>query len=326
MSLCAVLAASSLPGRPILGIDPTLLTVATGAAAVGAVSGALGCFAYLRRQGLVGDVVSHSALLGVVAAFVGAWLVTGEASKSLALLIPGAILSGSAALLLARSVSRRTRLREDASLGVMLAIFFGGGLLLLRWVQRRTPSIRGHAGLEDYIFGMAAAMTRADVLMIAILGALAAVVLLLCWKEFEAYTFDPEFAQSIGLPGGFVDTLLLVTLVLGVVIGIQSVGVILMIALLVTPASAARQWTERLGTMVVLAAVFGAVSGVVGAVVSASEAGLPTGPVIVLVVSAIFVVSLLFAPKRGVLARARVRRRARREASASLATGGGEAS
>ncbi|MEM9380877.1 MAG: metal ABC transporter permease [Planctomycetota bacterium] len=313
--------AASTPA-PLLGIDPTLLTVATGAAAVGAVSGALGCFAYLRRQGLVGDVVSHSALLGVVGAFVGAWLVTGEATKSLWVLIPGAILSGSAALLLARSVSRRTRVREDASLGVMLAIFFGGGLLLLRWVQRRTPPIRGHAGLEDYIFGMAAAMTRADIAMIAILGTLATAVLLLCWKEFQAYTFDPEFARSVGLPGGFVDTLLLVTLVLGIVIGIQSVGVILMIALLVTPASAARQWTERLGSMVLLAAAFGAVSGVVGAVISASAAGFPTGPIIVLMVSAIFVVSLLFAPRRGVVARALVRRRTR----AGVAAGGGSAS
>ncbi len=306
-----------------LAIDPTLLTVGVGAGAIGAVSGALGCFAYLRRQGLVGDVVSHSALLGVVGAFVLSWLITGEASKSLTILIPGAIVAGIAALLLSRTISARTRLKPDTSLGVMLAIFFGGGLFLLRWVQRRSPSIHGHAGLEDYIFGMAAALTRADVAMIAILGVLSITVLVLCWKEFQVFTFDPDFARSIGLPGGLVDTLLLMTLVLGVVIGIQSVGVILMISLLVTPASAARQWTSRLGRMVILASIFGASSGVAGALVSASEARLPTGPVIVLVVTSIFVVSLLFAPRRGVIARGRVQRQVARETRLRLGAGGG---
>ncbi|MEM6672065.1 MAG: metal ABC transporter permease [Planctomycetota bacterium] len=290
-------------------IDPTLLTVGLGVAGIGAVSGALGCFAYLRRQALVGDVVAHSALLGVVGAFVLSWQFTGEASKSLAVLVPGAIVAGVAALLLSRLVATRTTLDDGAALGTMLAVFFGGGLFLLRWVQRQTPSIRGHSGLEDYVFGMAAAMTRDDLLMVAVVGALAVAILFLCWKEFEVYTFDPGFARSVGLSGRIVEVLLLTTLVLGIVIGIQSVGVILMIALFVTPASAARQWTDRLSTMVALAAAFGATSGVIGALVSASEARLPTGPVIVLAVTAIFVVSLLFAPKRGVIARFLTRRR-----------------
>ena len=289
-------------------LDATLLTVAAGAVVIGAVSGGLGCFAYLRRQALVGDVISHAALLGIVAAFVLSWLVTGEGSKSLLVLVPGAIAAGLGALLLARGIGDRTRIKEDASLGVMLAIFFGGGLMLLRWVQRGHPSISGRAGLEDYVFGMAAAMTRNDLAMIGALGALGAAVLALCWKELKLYTFDPGFAASLGVRTRLVDTLLLALLVLGIVIGLQAVGVVLMVALLVTPASAARQWTQRLPVMVALAAVFGAVSGLAGALISATELRVPTGPVVVLVATLIFVVSILFAPTRGVVARARARR------------------
>lgn len=290
-------------------LDATLLTVAVGAMVIGAVSGGLGCFAYLRRQALVGDVISHAALLGIVGAFVLSWLVTGEGSKSLLVLVPGAIAAGLGALLLARGIGDRTRIKEDASLGVMLAIFFGGGLMLLRWVQRGRPSISGRAGLEDYVFGMAAAMTRNDLAMIGALGALGAAVLTLCWKELKLYTFDPGFAASLGVRTRLVDTLLLALLVLGIVIGLQAVGVVLMVALLVTPASAARQWTKRLPIMLALAAAFGAVSGLAGALISATELRVPTGPVVVLVATLIFVVSILFAPSRGVVARARARRR-----------------
>ena len=293
---------------PWVELDPTLVVVTAGTTAVGAVSGALGCFAYLRRQGLVGDVVSHSALLGVVGAFVLAHALTGSASRSLAVLVPGALIAGTASLALARSVSNRTRLNDDASLGVMLSIFFGGGLFLLRWVQRQSPPIPGHTGLEDYIFGMAAAMTRADLWMVFSLGGGALLLLLLLWKELKVFTFDPDFSRSLGLPSYRLDLLMMALLVAGVVIGIQTVGVILMIALLVTPAAAARQWTSRLSTMVLLAAFFGAAAGAGGALLSASEAGLPTGPVVVLLATAIFALSLLLAPRRGLIARARARR------------------
>ncbi len=293
---------------PWVDLDPTLVVVAAGTTAVGAVSGALGCFAYLRRQGLVGDVVSHSALLGVVGAFALAYAVTGSATRSLVILVPGALIAGTAALMLARSVSIRTRLNDDASLGVMLSIFFGGGLFLLRLIQRQSPPIPGHTGLEDYIFGMAAAMTRADLWMILALGGGALAALFLMWKELKVFTFDPDFSRSLGLPSRLLDTLMMGLLVAGVVIGIQTVGVILMIALLVTPAAAARQWTARLSSMTLLAAAFGAVAGAGGALLSASEAGLPTGPVVVLLATAIFTLSLLLAPRRGIIARARARR------------------
>ncbi|MCH2181412.1 MAG: metal ABC transporter permease [Mariniblastus sp.] len=300
--------------------DYTFQTVLLGTMMIGAVSGALGCFAYLRRQSLIGDVVSHSSLFGVMLFFLASYALTGEGSKSLVVLIPGAIAAGTAALLLTRTLVRRTRLKEDSGLGVMLALFFGAGIVLLRWVQRTDPAIPGRRGLQDYLFGMAAAMTQDDLWMIATLGGLAVLVMLLLWKELKLFTFDPVFSHSLGYRSTLLDTLLIMILVVGIVIGIQSVGVVLMIALLVTPASAARQWTRQLGTMVMLAALMGAVCGLIGSVASALYANVPTGPVIVLSATLIFVVSLLFAPRRGVVSR--IGRRRKLIASQAVASSG----
>lgn len=295
--------------REILS-DPTFFVVCLGTALIGATSGALGSFAYLRRQALIGDVVSHSALFGIVGAFMLSDWLLGEGSKSVVWLIPGALVAGVASLLLTRMITTNTRIKEDAALGVMLAIFFGGGILLLRLVQR-SPEFTGHAGLEDYIFGLAAAITRTDLLLIAILGGLALAVMIALWHALKLFTFDREFAASIGFNAKRLETVLLVLQVTAIIIGIHAVGVVLMIALLVTPASAARQWTRSLRSMVILSGFLGAVSGVGGSTLSAVYKGAPTGPMIVMVATTLFVISLLFAPRRGILSRLRERRHAR---------------
>ncbi len=283
--------------------DHTFRTVLIGTMSIGAVSGAIGCFAYLRRQSLVGDVVSHSSLLGVMLFFLASYWLTGEGSKSLFVLIPGAMVAGIAALWLTRFIVSNTSVRDDSGLGVMLAIFFGTGILLLRWVQKTTPPIPGRRGLQDYLFGMAASMTQSDLVMIGIIGVASIAVMLLFWKELKVFTFDPQLAQSLGFRTKLLDVLLIAILVNGIVIGIQCIGVVLMIAMLVAPAAAARQWTRTLGPMVALAAVIGAFCGAVGSVVSAELSNIPTGPVIVLTGVFIFLVSLLFSPSRGVLVR-----------------------
>ena len=287
--------------------DYTVRAVVLGSAMIGGVSGSLGCFAYLRRQSLIGDVVSHSSLLGIVGAFWLVHLVTGEASRSLWVLMPGAIVAGLLALLLTRLITGRTRIKHDAGLGVMLAIFFGTGMTLLRWLQRGTPVIPGVAGLDDYLFGMAAATTKSDLLMIGGLGSVAVVTMLLCWNRLKVMTFDEGYAAGLGLRVGGFDLLLLALLVIAIVIGLQVVGVVLMIALLIAPASAARQWTRHLGPMVALAAVIGSVCAATGALVSAVGDNLPTGPVIVVLLTAVFLVSIFAAPGRGLLMRRRAR-------------------
>ena len=279
--------------------DPTFRTVLIGTASIGAISGALGCFSYLSREGLMGDVIAHCSLPGIMLAFLVSYYLTGQGSRSLWVLIPGAIVSGIASLWLTRQIVAHTRLKSDASLGVMLAIFFGSGIFLLRYIQRANPPFAGQRGLEECLFGMAATMTHADLWMIFAVGLLAIVVLTTLWPQLKVASFDAGFSRSLGLPMRRLEMLMMGLTVLGIVVGIQSVGVVLMVALLITPAAAARQWTRNLGPMLILASAIGGMCGAAGALISGMLSGVPTGPVIVLVATVIFAVSVTFAPHRG---------------------------
>jgi manganese/zinc/iron transport system permease protein len=288
--------------------DFTLRTVALGGAILGALAGALGSFAVLRRQSLLGDAISHAALPGIVLAF----LLTG--SRSTPVLLLGAAIAGWLGTLAVLGIIRGGRLSEDSALGIVLSVFFGAGLVLLTWVQGR-PDAR-QAGLDTFLFGQAATLLPEDVQWLGIVAAGAGLGTLLLWKEFKILTFDPDFARALGLPLRRVELLLSALLVLAIALGLQMAGVVLMSALVVAPAAAARQWTASLRGMVLLAAGFGALSGVLGAMVSASAPGIPTGPTMVLVAGFFVLISLLFAPERGVLADRIRRRRIRREVRA----------
>lgn len=288
--------------------DYTLRTVALGTAVLGLVSGCLGAFAFLRRQSLIGDAISHAALPGVVLAF----MLTGV--KAPAILMAGAALAGIVGVLLVIAITRNTRIKQDAALGIILSVFFGFGLMLLTFLQR-DPDAR-QAGLNHFLFGQAATMLTSDVLLMALFGGAALVLLMLCWKEFKLLSFDRDFGASLGFHMPMLEVLLTCLLVLAIVIGLQAVGVVLMSAMIVAPAAAARQWTDRLGVMVVLSGLFGAVAGVTGAVISSLASGLSTGPVIVLCISAVAAFSLLFGSSRG-LVWASLRRRRNRAALVS---------
>lgn len=293
--------------------DYTLRTVALGAGTIGVVSGVLGSFAVLRRQSLLGDAISHAALPGIAIAF----LVTG--SKSLPVLVLGAGVTGWIGALAALRLVGATRLKQDASLGLVLSVFFGFGLMLLTFIQRRPDATQ--AGLDKFLFGQAAALLQRDVTAMALAGAAAVALVVLLWKEFKLLTFDPEFAAALGFRIGAIDVALTTLLVVAIVIGLEAVGVVLMSAMVVAPAAAARQWTDHLGGMVVLAAVFGATAGVSGAIISARVTGLPTGPTVVLAAGVIVVISLLFAPARGLVVRWVRDRRSRRRFGARRVLG-----
>ncbi len=284
--------------------DYTLRTVALGSAALGAVSGTLGAFAVLRRQSLLGDAISHAALPGIALAF----LFTG--SKATLVLVIGAALAGWVGTLLVMAVVNTTRVPEDSALGIVLSVFFGLGLVVLTFVQRRPTAAQ--AGLDKFLFGQAATLMMRDVAVIAALGSVTLVAVALFWKEFKLLSFDREFGASIGFPMRRIDILLTSLLVVAIVIGLQTVGVVLMSAMVVAPAAAARQWTDRLGLMVVLSAAFGALAGVVGALLSSTTRGVPTGPSIVLSVTALVAVSMTLAPRRGLVWNAVRHRRNRR--------------
>ena len=276
-----------------LVFDYTLRNVALGSALLGIVSGVLGSFAVLRRQGLLGDALAHAALPGVCLAF----LLTG--SKSSLVLLAGAAVTGYLGTLLLLRITRDTPLDEDAALGIVLSVFFGLGIMLLTAIAQRGDSRQ--AGLDRFLFGQAAALVQENVVTMAVLGAGALVVVGLLYKEFKLLTFDPDFALSLGFPTGRLSVLLTSLMVIAIVIGLQTVGVVLMAAMLVGPAVAARQWTDRLGVMLALAALVGALAGVSGALLSVTQPRLPTGPMIILSLTALVTLSLLFGSAHGLV-------------------------
>ncbi|MCL2125159.1 MAG: metal ABC transporter permease [Oscillospiraceae bacterium] len=291
--------------------DYTFQTVALGSALLGVISGVLGSFAVLRKQSLLGDGVSHAALPGVVMAF----LLTG--SKNTEVLLLGALLTGLAATFLITRIVRNSRIRFDSALALVMSVFFGLGLVLLTYSQK-VPNAN-QAGLKRFIYGQASTMLQRDVVLMAICGAVLLVITILFWKEFKLFSFDIEYAETIGFGTGKLNLLLSFLIVLAIIIGLETVGVVLMSAMLIAPAVAARQWSNRLWLMVLLAAIFGAASGVTGTLISSAVAGVPTGPVIVVCITAITVFSLLFAPGRGILHRIYTRMKSR----ARLASEGG---
>ncbi len=294
--------------------DYTFQTVALGSAILGVISGVLGSFAVLRKQSLLGDGVSHAALPGVVMAF----LLTG--SKNTEVLLLGALLSGILATFIISGIVNKSRIKFDSALALVMSVFFGLGLVLLTFAQKIPNS--NQAGLKRFIFGQASTLMQRDVTMMLLCGAVLLAVVIVFWKEFKLFTFDPEFAQSIGFSNKKLNLLLSFMVVLAIIIGLQTVGVILMSAMLIAPGVAARQWTNRLWVMVSLSAVFGAVSGVIGTLASSMTQKLPTGPAIVVSISIIVIVSILFAPGRGIVSRLYQRRKNR--IAYQLKKGGGK--
>ena len=274
-------------------LNYTLIVVGIGSALLGIISGALGTYAVLRRQSLLGDAISHAALPGIALAF----LLTG--SKTPLILVFGAALAGWVGTLLILSIVKLTRIKYDSALGLVLSTFFGFGLVLHTLIQRNGNA--NQAGLDTFLFGQAASLLERDVLTMGILGGIALLIMSLFWKELKLLVFDEGFATSIGLPVRALDVLLTSLLTVAIVLGLQAVGAVLMSAMLVAPAVAARQWTDRLGHMVLLAALFGAIAGVSGTLLSSSASRLPTGPTIVLCATLFVGLSFALAPNRGLV-------------------------
>ena len=276
----------------VLGIDYsyTVRTVALGGAILGVVSGVLGCFAVLRRESLMGDALSHAALPGVGIAFL-------LAGRELSALLIGAGIASWIGVQFIRALLSTTRIKQDTAMGIVLAAWFAAGIALLAYIQA-VPNA-SQAGLDTFIFGQAAAIVERDVQLISAVGALAFAVIWLFWKEFKLVTFDPEFAGANGYRVTFINTLLSTLIVVAIVLGLQLAGVILMVGMLIAPGIAARQWTHKLDQMVILSAVFGAFAGGTGAIISAVDSDVPTGPMIIVVAFLVVLVSIGFAPGRG---------------------------
>ena len=280
--------------------------VAVGAALLGIAAGSAGAFLFLRKRALVSDAVAHATLPGIGIAFIVMVLLGGDGRNLFGLMVGSAVSAG-LGLLLVDWISRRTRLAEDAAIGAVLSVFFGFGIVLLTVIQ--TMSRGQQAGLESFLLGSTAGMLMQDAVVVAAGGALAVAAVVLLRRPMTLVAFDPDFALAAGIPVRRVD-LAMMGLVMGVtVIGLKLVGLILIVAMLIIPAVTARFWTDRTDRVVLAAGAIGGIAAYVGAALSASAPNLPTGPIIVVVAFAAFLVSLLFAPGRGVLASALRRRR-----------------
>lgn len=274
--------------------------VVLAATLLGIAAGVIGTFALLRKRALMGDALAHAALPGIAGAFLAAtWL--GAQGKSLPVLLTGATLTGVLGVACVHLIVRHTRLREDAAIGAVLSVFFGVGIVLLSYIQNLSTGTQG--GLNHFIYGQTAAMQARDAQLIGAVAVLAVALATLLYKEFRLVCFDDRFAAAGGIRVALVDFVMMGLVVLVTVIGLQAVGLVLIVAILIIPAAAARFWTERLNVMTALAAVLGGLSGWLGASASALLPDLPAGGIIVLTAGSLFLLSLLFAPSRGVLAR-----------------------
>ena len=271
----------------------TTQMVLLGTPLLGLASGIAGTFAVLRKESLIGDGLSHAALPGVVIAF----LLTGI--KDIEVLIAGAALSSIAAAWLITITVENSKIKFDGALATILSAFFGLGMVLLTYLQSLNNA--GQAGLSKFIFGQAATILARDVYITSAAALIIIVLTALFWKELKLISFDVEYAKTLQIPVTFTLILYRALLIMTIIIGIQSVGAILISSLLIAPAVGARQWTNKLGTMCILAGLFGMISAIGGTIWSTSVQKLPTGPAIIVILSVIVLLSLIFAPNRGIL-------------------------
>jgi manganese/zinc/iron transport system permease protein len=277
----------------------TLFVVGIGSGILCFAAGIVGTFTYLRKRALIGDVISHSVLPGVAIAF----MLTGVKNPVYFLL--GAISSGLLSIWIVDYVQAKSKLKPDTILALTLSVFFGVGIVLLTKIQHSGNAAQ--SGLDSFLFGKAASMGMLDVQLFSVI----AVVNVLCiWfflRGFSLVSFDENYAKGLGFNTSFLKSFLALITVVTVAIGVQAVGVVLMAALLITPAAGARFLTNSISKMLIYAGSFGFLSGLIGVVISYSGTGMPTGPWIVVVLSLFALLAILFGKKRGVVARMKLR-------------------
>lgn len=279
--------------RFLLLEDPNVRTVVFGTILLNLSASVVGSFAFLQKKSLSGDAVAHSILPGICMAFIA------FQTKSLWVLLPGAFVTGWLSLYLVDIISRYSKLKQDTAIAVVLSVFFAIGIILLTYIQHSGSGAQ--SGLDSFLFGKAAALLEKDLLSYGIISVLVIGTTVFFFKEFMLISFDATYAGSIGVPVRGLQLVLTTLTVIAIVTGIQSVGVVLMSAMLITPAVAARYWTDNLKRLLTLAVLFNTLAAIIGAYISYRYPSMPTGPWIVLVISLFAFASILFAPKKGVV-------------------------
>ncbi|AMQ57099.1 iron chelate uptake ABC transporter family permease subunit [Algoriphagus sanaruensis] len=280
--------------------DPSITWVVLGIILLGIGSAYVGTFSFLDKKALLGDAISHAILPGICVGFI----LAGE--KNPIYIVSGAFFSGALATFLSTWLKQHTKLSEDTIIATILSVFFGIGIVMMTTLQKSgNPEI---AGLNTFIFGNAIGISETDLKIYGGLSLIIILILTLLLKEFRLMVFDPSFGKAIGFPMAGIRFLFNVLMILAVVVGIQAIGVVLMAALLITPGAAARFWTDRLYPLLLLAAFFSVISGILGTYVSFVLPQMPTGPWVVVFLSLIALISFTFSPKSGILFRALARK------------------
>jgi ABC-type Mn2+/Zn2+ transport system permease subunit/Mn-dependent DtxR family transcriptional regulator len=275
--------------------DPSLRFALIGSVLLGITCGLLGSFIVVRKMALVGDALSHAVLPGVALGFL--W---GQTKDPFVIFV-GATIAGLLGTTAVSVIKQTTRLKEDSALGLVLASFFAVGICLVTMIQRLPTGNK--SGIDKFLFGQAAAISAGDVRLMAIVTALSLLVIVLFYKECLVTSFDAGFARAVGMPTHLIHHSIMLLLAFAIVVALQAVGVVLVSAMLITPAAAAYLLTDRMNRMLIIASAFGMISGVLGAFLSFLGNNLPTGPFMVLGASTVFAGAFLLGPKHGVLVR-----------------------
>ncbi|HET8728815.1 MAG TPA: metal ABC transporter permease [Alphaproteobacteria bacterium] len=280
------------------GYNTTVVLAGTTLLGVGAA--VIGSFVLLRKRALVSDAISHATLPGIALGFLVAYAAGLDGGRNLPILLLGAAATGALGVFAVQWIRDHTRLPEDTAIGTVLSVFFGAGMVLLSHIQTLPGGSR--AGLGSFLLGQTAALSQSEAWLIGLSASVVILLSLLFFKEFAVLCFDPGFARAQGWPVRGLDLLMMGLLLATVSIGLKTVGLVLIVALLIIPPAAARFWTHRLAGMVLVAGIFGGAAGYLGAALSALFPRLPAGGIIVLAAGGLFAVSLLVAPRRGIVA------------------------
>lgn len=279
--------------------DYTFQIVALGTGLLGAVSGLVGSYVTLRKESLLGDTIGHAALLGITAMFM---IIQAKITP---LLLIGALMSGLLAVFFIQSFTQKTVLKLDSAMALVITFFFGGALVIMTFIQGQAGA--NQAGLSNFIFGQASAMLRRDVYLMIGVSVFAVVMVILFWQPFKLLTFDRVFAESTYTHASIYNALLSSLIVLTIMIGLETVGVILISSLLIAPSIAGRQWTDKLFKIMIISAAIGLTSGVIGTIISSIAPKIPTGPAIVVILSFFALVSLIIGPKSNFISNIRTK-------------------
>lgn len=250
---------------------------------VGIICGVIGCFIILRGMALMGDAISHAVLPGIVIAYmIGASFFIG------------AVITGVLTALGIGYISQNSRIKDDSAIGILFTAAFALGVVL-------NSTLKGTSvNLWNILFGNVLGVSRTDLWITFGMGIFVIVMIILFYRPLLLSTFDPTMAKATGLPVKFIHYMLMLLLSLVTVASLQTVGIILVVAMLITPGATAYLLTDRLSIMLVLAAIFGVISGVVGLYYSVLF-DVSSGSTIVLVASILFGLAFFFSPKQGVI-------------------------